>query len=223
MKKICMPLALGAILSVSPLCADDMTVGPSESEGFYAGVGGGVTFNATILSKGYYQDDTEAYKSDSLSDTSGGYIVYGGYQFNKIIAVEAAFTDYGSFSDTASKDSGGGTVKFSSDPYSFSVYANAGYTFSNGLRPFGQLGLGYLLVNGSSKTEAIGVEDGASVRFGLGLEYAPSGLSGLGFRVAYVEDVTMDFSYEAYDNGSETSTLLMNLNGMMYAGVQYKF
>ena len=61
------------------------------------------------------------------------------------------------------------------------------------------------------------------MRFGLGLEYAPLSLAGFGFRVAYVEDVAMDMSYSSDNNGNDTSTLLMNVNGMLYVGAQYKF
>ncbi len=223
MKKIGTSTVLGSILLAGALCAADVNAEPLNADGFYLGVGVGATFNGVLLSKGYYQDDTTTYKTDNLSDTSGGYIVYGGYQFNKIIAVEAAYTDYGSFSDTAQIVSLPGVATFTSDPNSLSLYANAGYTFANGLRPFGQLGLGYLMVKGSSSMDAIGVDDSVSIHFGLGLEYAPANFSGLGLRVAYVEDVSMDFSYNADDNGNDTSTLMMNLNGMLYAGVQYKF
>jgi hypothetical protein len=33
----------------------------------------------------------------------------------------------------------------------------------------------------------------------------------------------MDFSYNADDNGKDTSTLLINADGMLYVGAQYKF
>ena len=223
MKKVFTSFALGCILLSGALSAEEVKPAPLKADGFYLGVGGGVTFNVTILSLGNYQDDTTTYSTGDLSDTDVGYIVYGGYQFNKIIAVEAAYTDCGSFSDTASKIFQPGVETFSSDPSTVSVYANAGYTFANGLRPYGQLGLGYLMVNGSSSMDAIGVDDGLSMRFGLGLDYASKKLSGFGFRVAYVEDVAMDYSYNADDNGYDTSTLLMNVNGMLYVGAQYKF
>ncbi|MGB6019891.1 MAG: outer membrane beta-barrel protein [Sulfurimonadaceae bacterium] len=223
MKKVFRLLALGSVLLFSALNAEEVSPEPLKPDGFYLGVGGGATFNITLLSKGYYQDDTTTYSSGDLSDTDVGFIVYGGYQINKIIAVEAAYTDYGSFSDTVSKVLQPGVETFKSDPNSVSVYANAGYTFSNGLRPFGQIGLGYLMLNGSRSLEAIDIDDSISMRFGLGLEYAPANLSGFGFRVAYVEDMAMDVSYNADDNGNDTSTLLMNVNGMLYVGAQYKF
>jgi len=218
-----MMLALGGILLSSTLQAEEMNTPPLKPDGFYLGLGGGVTFNLTLLATGYFQDDTTIYDSADLSDADVGYIVYAGYQFNKIIAVEAAYTDYGSFSDTVQKAYAPGKVTLESDPSSVSVYANAGYTFSNGFRPFGQIGVGYLMVNGSRATDAIGIDDSMSMRFGLGVEYAPAKLSGFGFRAAYVEELGMDFSYNAYENGSDTSALLMNIDGMLYVGAQYKF
>jgi len=223
MKKVLTTMTLGGILLFSTLYAEEVAPVPSQPDGFYAGLGGGVSFNITLLSKGYYQDDTTTYKTGDLSDSDFGYIVYGGYQFNKIIAVEAAYTDYGSFSDTAPKVVQPGQATFDSDPSSLSLYANAGYTFSNGLRPFGQIGLGYLMVNGSDSLDAIGIDDSMSVRFGLGVEYAPAALSGFGFRAAYIEELAMDYSYNADDNGQDTSTLMMNFNGMVYVAAQYKF
>jgi opacity protein-like surface antigen len=142
MKKVFTSFALGSILLSGALSAEEVKSVPLNPDGFYLGVGGGVSFNVTVLSLGNYQDNTTSYSTGSLSDTDVGYIVYGGYQFNKIIAVEAAYTDYGSFSDTASKIFQPGVETFSSDPSTVSVYANAGYTFANGLRPFGQIGLG---------------------------------------------------------------------------------
>jgi len=222
MNKILLAVGLSTFLMTGLLQAEDSQKAVSKADGAYIGLGGGVTFNAAYLSAGYYKDDTSTYTDGSLSDSSAGYIVYGGYQFNKIIAVEAAYTDYGSFSDTLTKLSGGVTT-FTSDPASISVYANAGYTFSNGLRPFGQIGLGYMMVNGSGTTSGIDIDDSISMRFGLGLEYTAPTLAGFGFRVAYIDELQMDASYNSYDNGQSTSTLLMNVNGMLYVGAQYKF
>ena len=222
MNKILLAVGLSAFLMAGLLHAQDIQKAVPKADGIYLGVGGGVTFNFAFLSVGNYQDETSVYTSDSLGDVDGGYLVYAGYQFNKIIAVEAAYTDYGSFSDTLT-DSLGRVTTFTTDPQSFTVYANAGYTFANGLRPFGQIGLGYMKVNGSNTTDKINIDDGVSMRLGLGLEYTPKALVGFGLRVAYIDEMTMDASYKSNDNGSTTSTLMMNINGMLYVGGQYKF
>ena len=223
MKKIVISMIAGVVLLSNSVYAQAVEEPIQNStDGFYLGLGGGVSFNVSFLSVGNYQDDTAEYTTGSLSDSDAGYIVYGGYQFNKIIAVETAYTDYGSFSDSADRRVGG-VETFTSDPSSISVYANAGYTFGNGLRPFLQLGVGYLQINGSSSTKDIGLDDSLAMHFGLGLEYAPPKLAGFGFRVAYVEDVAMDMSYKSEDDGQDTSTVLTNVSGLLYIGAQYKF
>ena len=222
MNKALIVVGMGLFLTAGAVQAQEVQKAVVKADGIYVGLGGGVTFNIAYLYKGYYQDDTTTYKDGMLSDSNVGYIVYGGYQFNKIIALEASYTDYGSFSDTIARRSGSLTT-FTSDPTSISVYANAGYTFDNGMRPFGQLGLGYMLINGSNTIDNIGIDDSISMRLGFGFEYSVPTLDGFGFRVAYVEDIQMDGSYSSYDDGRSTSTFLINANGMFYVSAQYKF
>lgn len=227
MKKIVMSMIAGVVLLSSTLYAEE-AVKPvqNSTDGFYLGLGGGASYDLSFLSENtYYQDNTVSYDTGTLSDSDAGYIVYGGYQINKIIAVEAAYTDYGSFSDTAKVKNTAIYREFSSDPRSLSVYANAGYTFQNGLRPFGQLGLGYMQRNVSASLENIDISDeDVTVRFGLGLDYAPSTLKGFGFRVAMVEDVVADFNYHGVDaDGNDKSTVWINVNSLFYIGASYKF
>lgn len=223
MKKTILACIAGALLFGGNAIAEEAATPSVKTDGFYLGIGGGRSAHASILSSGKYYDGNYTYNSSELSDADMGYIVYGGYQFNRIIAVEAAYTDYGSFSDTATNTTTLTKVKFKADPTSFSLYANAGYTFDNGLRPFGQIGLGYLRLNGSNTTEKINIDDGASLRVGLGLDYAPKELIGFGFRFAYVYDITMDFNYESDDSGIDRSVLLTTIDGLLYIGAQYRF
>jgi len=202
--------------------ANDASAPTQKVSGVYLGGGGGLSYGSSTLFLGTYQDENSQYTSNTLSDTSQAYLIYAGYQFNKIIAVEASYRNYGSFSDTSTALLGA-TKTFTTSPDSYSVYANAGYTFSNGLRPFAQLGLGYTYLNASSSSQDIGLKDSASFVFGMGLEYAPVKLAGLGFRLGYVYDMIMDSSYNANDNGRDTSSVLLNLNVMYYVGAQYKF
>ena len=195
-------------------------------DGFYAGLGGGVSGNAVILSNGsYVSDGTSTYDFNSLSDISGGYIVYAGYQFNKIIAVEASFVDYGSFKDSTKIRNTNIEKTFTSDPLGGAVYANAGYTFGNGLRPFGQLGLGYIDSNPGSNYNGTGIsEDFMTMKWGVGLEYAPVKLKGVGFRFAFTGDTNMDSEYESVDNSNDIkTTYLWRYYEMFYVGAQYKF
>ena len=219
MKKTLTAIGLSTVLMAGALQAEEV----AKSDGTYIGVGGGATFNVASVGKGHFTDETEEYKVSSISDGDAGYIVYGGYQFNKIIAVEAAFTDYGSFSETVDRNDNTGSSNVSSDPYSFSVYADAGYSFDNGLRPFGQLGLGYMSVNGSTLADKFSLDDGVTIRFGVGFEYAPAALIGFGMRVAYVDELRMSTDYKSQENGDLDTATVTNANGMLYIGAQYKF
>jgi len=224
MKKTLMAVTAATLLLTTGVMAEETKSGVSDASGGYVGLGGGISFNLSRLGTGDFKDDTTTFKKGTVSDSSGGYLLYGGYQFNKIIAVEASYIDYGHFEDELESDTGLFKRTVSSDPYAMSVYANAGYTFENGLRPFGQLGLGYAVINASYEAENIGLDDdGLSIHFGLGLEYAPEALKGFGFRVAYVEDLRYSANYDADDNGDLKTTSLMIFNGMMYVGAQYKF
>ena len=122
----------------------------NTGEGFYIGAGIGASFyNITSADGDYYiPDDGDGTHTividqfEDLDDNDLGYLFYAGYQFNKIIGVEASYTDYGAFSGSIANTNLG---TFKKDPYAIAVAANAGYTFFNGqLRPFGLLGLGYL-------------------------------------------------------------------------------
>jgi len=218
--------AILLLISTVVSAAEKETVATAKAEGFYIGVGGGFTYDVALVSLGNFDDttDTHSYTTNSTSDTGGGYIVYTGYQINKIIAVEAAYTDYGNFSDKVTRRFPLPSITVNSHPRSFSVYANAGYTFANGLRPFGQLGLGYLNVNGDAEAKRLDfIDEGVSLRFGLGGEYAPAKLNGIGFRVAYISDLAMDFNYNAYSENKTATTTMMSISGMLYIGAQYKF
>lgn len=218
-------LAVLVFLTAS-LIAQDIKAEPQKEsqkiQGFYLGAGGGLSSSYAYLSQGYYQDNTSVYLADTLSDTDNGYLIYAGYQFNKIVAIEIAHADYGSFSDSA-LDELGATTTFTSAPIAHSIYANLGYNFENGLRPFAQLGLAYVSTNASTATQNINIDDGFAMHFGLGLEYTPLNLYGLGLRVAYAQDTIVDMSHDVHYNNVDSSSFFMNLNTMLYLGAQYKF
>ena len=148
-------------------------------------------------------------------------------EFNKIIAVEASFTGYGNFSDTLKSENGLVEKTFSSDPIGGAVYANAGYTFSNGWRPFGQLGLGYVQSNSSDTLTNLNnfSDDFMTVHYGFGAEYAPASFNGFGLRLAFSGDMNMDADAVATDDGDsiDKSAILMRMYELFYIGAQYKF
>ncbi|MGR5149474.1 porin family protein [Photobacterium alginatilyticum] len=139
------------------------------------------------------------------------YKLIAGYQINDIVGIEAQYTSYGD-------------VKIESQRFSFAkkqtlehssivVAANIGYTFSNGIRPFGTLGLGSIKVEDNS-----GSDNGTAFRGGLGLEYAPSSLGGLNLRLAYEIDMF------ATESGTGTNKKEYSQSiGSFYVGTTYKF
>ena len=230
MYKILTMMGLGFILLTSEVTAAERSseVKIAKSDGFYAGVGGGFSLGGVVLSNStYISDGTYNYNVGTMSDTSAGYILFGGYQFNKIIAVEASFTDYGSFSDSVSILNTSSRATFTSDPISGAVYANAGYTFESGWRPFGQLGLGYMVSNASTNLSRLDdfSDDFVTMHYGVGVEYAPASFNGFGLRLAFSGDMTMEYNVIAVDSSGNIveDAFMMRLYELVYFGAQYKF
>ncbi|KXO07999.1 Outer membrane protein assembly factor YaeT precursor [Moritella sp. JT01] len=163
-----------------------------DVSGFY--IGGGVGSTEARLEQ----------NSNSVSPSTDGttFKVIGGYQFNRIVAIEAQYTKYGKVGKVDTWE-----------PKSFSVAANLGYTFENGLRPFGIIGLSSLDLD----QNVVIIEDtGSAVRLGAGLEYTPAALSGVSFRGGYEGDLfIIDNGYAA----SDTNVLI----GSVYVAATYKF
>ncbi|MEZ9838611.1 porin family protein [Vibrio sp. 10N.261.52.C11] len=126
------------------------------------------------------------------------YRLIAGYKFNRIVSVEAQYTDFG---DIALKTKSGNKV-FTWTPQIFSVTANLGYTFDNGSRPSGD-----------------GFDDsGDGIRMGVGVGYTPPTMSSLSFRLAYEADA---FDIEDYENGHKTEdTVVLD---SFYLGAMYTF
>ena len=197
MKKTVSILSLAAILATSAMAV--------EGKG-YVGLGiGGSGYIDSDLVKDVSNDQVKLDTSDV------GFLAYGGYQFNKIVGVEGAYNNYGSFSVGDSDK-----IKVSS----VSVAANLGYDFlDDQLRPFGLVGLSYMMSDYPDEGDNF---DASSLGFhmGLGLDYTPKMLKGVGFRVAYTLDsynLTADISKDKLDESYTQSA------GLFYLGVNYNF
>ncbi len=186
MKKIILASLLAFGLTTSAIANED-------GRGVYVGLAYGNT--------AFAEDSAGTLKDD----TGTGYKVYAGYQFNKNVGVEATYTDYGTFSYTNTKISTTST----------SVAANLGYTFLNGqLRPFALAGLSYL--NFEQTGTLIYLDDNTvAYNYGIGIEYSPKVLNGIGFRAAWDADIyVIDAVYG--DDYAEAY-------GMFSIAAQYKF
>ena len=196
------------ISSVNTVYASD------DGSGAYFGLAGGYsTYNAFFLHEEYYIDDnTTVSTTKSFRDNSTGLKVYGGYQFNKIVAVEAAYIEYGKFT----------TTDYTQDPSSFSVYANLGYNFLNGqLRPFGMIGLGSL---NNFQSRDLLQQTYTTIHGGVGIEYSPTSLYGLGFRASVEWDAHADYQNAVDEtNNQEVSAMFYQYYSLWSLAVQYKF
>jgi len=214
MKKI-----LLSILAISAL-STAVIAGPNSS-GAYIGLGYGTT---AYNDSDYLKKELDL---DNLEKSDSGYKVYGGYQFNNIIGIEAAYTGYGKF--TADNDFENNV--FANESTAFSVAANLGYSFLDGqLRPYTVLGLSYVSSNhsnyptklaaSSGSTEVIPPDDShGAFHYGLGIQYEPDALIGFGIRLAYEADV---YAIAIERTDTDDKTYGQGL-GIAYLGVQYKF
>lgn len=182
--------------------------------GFYLGAGLG----ATTFDDGGAFDYTGA--SINADDSTLKFM--GGYQFNRIVAVELQYTKYGDINVNHPTAKAAGFKGIDIESTSISLAANLGYTFDSGWRPFGIVGLGSL----ESSTNVLGhslSENNTSFHYGVGVEYAPKALSGLAFRVAYEGDMFIEENvYQDYGYYSYSDDYAMNI-GTFYAGATYKF
>jgi hypothetical protein len=193
-----------------------MTSG-KQINGFYIGGGLG-TFGA--ISSSEFDDDLDEVNEDNnyedlFDETHKATLkIYTGYHFNRIIGIEATYTDYGNITGTYL----GNDVKQS--PRSFSVAANAGYTFQNGLRPFALLGLSAISLN--SNYDYLDTDNPLGIKFGTGLDYAPEALNGLIFRVAYECEMFFETSDFETTEGNYDDVYAFGL-GSFYLGTSYNF
>ncbi|QUM80440.1 porin family protein [Moritella sp. 5] len=189
MKSITVLGALAAIVLTTHVQANQ------DVSGFYIGGGLGSTFSDSDSNSFY-------------SDTHGNTLKFiGGYQFNRIVAIETQYTKYGDVTPLNNKNG------YKWAPTTLSLTANLGYTFQNGLRPFTTIGLSSLDLH--QTTKKIDDSSATAARLGLGLEYTPATLSNINFRAGYEADA---FTLKT-PGKSDTDVILSSL----YLAASYKF
>jgi len=204
-----------ALLSAACLLAMANSVAQANDSKIYFGVGLGPT---SLNDNGFVSDWNDENRHNgtpieyTLYDTASGIHLYGGFKFNRIVSLEAAYTNYGEFS--LEKNS---NAFLSFTPTSLSLSANIGYDFYDGqLRPFGIAGISYVDLKGwsdSDKPDALHI--------GFGVEYTPATQKRFGFRLAYEADIfKMD---TGMTNGTYVKDEYTQSMGMLYLGAHYRF
>ncbi|MCP5078576.1 MAG: porin family protein [Psychromonas sp.] len=210
------------LLAVSTSVFAETEVDAAKVSGFYIGAGYG-SFSYETDSD---WDDDQRYGRLTESTDGNTLKMYGGYQFNKIIGVEATYTDYGdtegyvrtlTFNPIGIKNQ-----EVTQSPTAISVAANAGYSFNNGLRPFALLGLSYMTLD--SSYAFLDTDNPIAIRYGFGLDYAPAMVKGIQLRVAYEGDIYLAEAYNGYNNDADIDIEVdIFALSSFYAGVSYKF
>lgn len=197
----------------SLLLISSTTTLAEKVDGFYLGAGYG-SFSYDIV-----QDwDNDSGYGKLIEKTEGNTLkLYGGYQFNKVIAIEATYTDYGDTQGYIYNLFNNKQIVEQS-PSSFSIAANVGYSFDNGLRPFALLGLSYITLD--SSYSFLETDNPIAIKYGIGLDYAPMALQGVQVRIAYEVDSYFAEAYNGY--GDDVNIDIFSLQSF-YAGISYKF
>ena len=198
-KKILLIIALTTLMA--PIADAD-----EDGSGAYIGLGFGST---AYVDSGFVEEEQN---EDELGSVDSGFKIYGGYQFNQIIGLELSYTDYGEFT----------AGDYTHASKSANISANLGYSFLDGqLRPFSLLGFGYLKNSFPHRDNTPSIdEDDFAFHLGLGLDYTPKGLGGVGFRLAYEGN---SFSYDVDSNASTKDDTYRQAFGILYLGAHYKF
>ena len=150
------------------------------------------------------------------------YRIIAGYKFNRIVSLELQYTDYG---DVVAKYPLRSNAGFTWTPQVLSIAANLGYTFDNGVRPFGTIGLSSIDLDmkysdGSRPSSSEFDDSGAGVRVGFGVEYTP--LCELSLRLGYEADA---FTIETYEGAFAQKRKVEKdvVLDSFYLGVTYNF
>lgn len=177
----------------------------AADSGFYLGGAIGTT---GIDDGGLYKDSLIPITVDAEDET---YKIIAGYQFNRIVALEAQYTNYG---DVVAKNALNQST-YTWSPTAFSISANLGYTFDNGIRPFGIIGLSTIDLDQS--LPVLDDDSGEGIRYGFGVEYTPKQAKNVSFRLGYEADAFVIESDSAFESDKD---LVID---SFYLGATYNF
>ena len=195
------------IAIVSLFIIDVLCLAAESGQGFYGGVGFGIS---AFEDDGFVKEEQPQVKG-SLSKNDKGVKLYLGYQINKILSAELGYTNYGRFK----------TENYIHEAQSADIAINVGYTFLEGtLRPYVFGGLGYVFNDFPHSDIASLKMDRFSSHVGIGLDYTPLFAGGFGLRLAFESD---GYTYRVDQNGSNEPKDYEQGLGLLYLGMHYKY
>lgn len=142
----------------------------------------------------------------------------GGYQFNKVLALEVAYRDLGDFSESANDDLGGGDYIMSSSETGINVFQAslvAQLPLNETAAFYGRLGVGSLKAKSDYEIEAVLNGNESSVS-GSESERKTKAVFGVGFKYALNQDFALRAEYSQY---AELNALTISTTtvGLTYA------
>lgn len=178
---------LNAVLILSSFTVHTVSASTSDS-GFYLG---GAIGSSDIDDDGMVSKSNPS-KTATFEAKDKAYRIVAGYKFNRIVSIEAQYTDYGDIEAHNPYQHLFREYNFSWAPKVTSIGANLGYTFANGLRPFGIIGLSNVDLNLKTRKQTyseMSANADTGVRVGLGLEFEPAKAPDFSMRLGYEADV----------------------------------
>ncbi len=152
--------------------------------------------------------------SSSVDDTDTGWKVFGGYKFNRYLAVEGSYADLGEVSITSNVTNPPvGTIDIAWEALSMTVAAVGILPLSYGFELFGKGGLQYWDVDlGAMPFAAITEsETGTDYFYGIGAGYN------------LTHNIALRAEWERYNNVGDENTTGESDVDMWSAGVQFAF
>ncbi len=184
-------------------------------DGWYAGLGVGQShyrdlassINSAVASVG-------GTSRTSVSPLSEGWKVYGGYQFNKYLALEGGYTNLNdAHANTTITAPSTGTIRTNVATDAWSLAAVGTYPITDKFSVMGKVGAAYVLTEITAKATGSGSGTTASVAVGDD-SYRP--VYGMGVSYALLDNLNLRAEYERFD--------LKDINiDLITAGVAVKF
>lgn len=211
-------MSLGWVLDPGPHTAEEY--GDSDwaginFDGWYAGLGVGQShyrdlassINSAVASVG-------GTSRTSVSPLSEGWKVYGGYQFNKYLALEGGYTNLNdAHANTTITAPSAGTIRTNVATDAWSLAAVGTYPITDKFSLMGKVGAAYVLTEITAKATGSGSGTTAGVAVGDD-SYRP--VYGLGVSYALLDNLNLRAEYERFD--------LKDINiDLITAGVAVKF